>query len=226
MALTSPDNIFSPDRSKVYALTDDLRQLTGTVQTALTRRANMYFGTSAERDSSTNLPNGVHWQDTDGSQLEHVKLLDSWVPVGGKFYAGTSAQRSSFTNAPEGSHWQDTNGSKLEYVRSSGGWEPVSRAPSKAGTLSKTTGTLTPPGDRDPTPGLYVTTFTLTVPVKLSSNERLEVTSLEVGPGYGWTSMVAQHGSGNSTNVSMRYFRVGSSSSVTLRLLWKTVPLG
>ena len=137
MALTSPDNIFSPDRSKIYTLTDDLSQLTGTVQSALTRRANQYIGTSAEREASSNIPNGVHWQDTDGAQLEHVKLLDSWVPVGGKFYAGTSAQRASFTNAPEGSHWQDTNGSRLEYVWVSGSWDVASSSRVAQGTVSR-----------------------------------------------------------------------------------------
>lgn len=127
MALTSPDNIFSPDRSKIYALTNDLSQLTGTVQSALTRRANQYIGTSAEREASSNIPNGVHWQDTDGAQLEHVKLLDSWVPVGGKFYAGTSSQRSAFTNAPEGSHWQDTDNGQFEFVWRGGRWQGIAR---------------------------------------------------------------------------------------------------
>lgn len=80
MALTSPDNIFSPDRSKAYALTNDLSQLTGTVQSALTRRANQYIGTSAEREASSNMPNGVHWQDTDGKQFKYTWLGGEWKP--------------------------------------------------------------------------------------------------------------------------------------------------
>ena len=78
MATTSPDNLKTPDAGDQYALVQDLGALADTVQNALTRRGNLYVGTSAQRSAFTTAPNGSRWQDTNGDQLEWVRLAGSW----------------------------------------------------------------------------------------------------------------------------------------------------
>lgn len=78
MALTSPDNVWTPDDGDQYALVQDLGAMADSVQTAFNRRANMYVGTSAQRTAFTTAPNGVHWQDTNGNQWEYVRLGGAW----------------------------------------------------------------------------------------------------------------------------------------------------
>ena len=122
MAVTSPDNIRTPDSGDQYALVQDLGVLADTVQAAITKRGNMYVGTAAQRTAFTTAPAGTHWQDTDGTALEYVRAGGAWLMLGSKFYSGTAAQRTAFTTAPNGSHWQDTDGSKLLYRRDGAAW--------------------------------------------------------------------------------------------------------
>lgn len=68
MATTSPDNLYSPDSSDPYALTQDLGAMQDSVQTALVRRANAYVGTSAQRNAFTTAPVGTIWSDTNGNR--------------------------------------------------------------------------------------------------------------------------------------------------------------
>lgn len=80
MATTSPDNLKTPDAGDQYALVQDLGALADTVQNALTRRANLVLGTVAARNAFTaSAPQGIHWQDTDGTNLfEWVMRNGTW----------------------------------------------------------------------------------------------------------------------------------------------------
>ena len=88
MALTSPDAIRSPNDNDQYALVQDLGVLADSTQTALVRRANMYIGTTAQRTAFTTAPEGVHWQDTNGTRLIYVRQSGAWVSLLGNS-AGT-----------------------------------------------------------------------------------------------------------------------------------------
>lgn len=81
MATTSPDNLYSPDSSDPYALTQDLGAMQDSVQSALVRRANAYVGTSAQRNAFTSAPVGTIWSDTNGSRLVYKRGASSWEPV-------------------------------------------------------------------------------------------------------------------------------------------------
>lgn len=85
MATTSPDNIRTPNLSDPYNLVSDLQTNANDVQAALTKRANMYVGTGSARNASlSTVPEGAHWQDTDGSRYEYVKKLGVWKLVPGQ----------------------------------------------------------------------------------------------------------------------------------------------
>lgn len=87
MATTTPDNIRTPNPTDPYNLVADLAILASDVQTALNRRANLYFGTAAQRAAFTTAPNGTHWQDTNGSMYEWVRIAGVWRgsrPIGGQ----------------------------------------------------------------------------------------------------------------------------------------------
>lgn len=117
MATTSPDNLKTPDAGDQYALVQDLGALADTVQNALKRRANLMLGTVAERNAFTaSAPQGIHWQDTDGTNLfEWVMRNGTWdradkpssvsgtgtlsMPVGSST-ANVTFPAGSFTTAP------------------------------------------------------------------------------------------------------------------------------
>lgn len=122
MAVTSPDNIRTPDSGDQYALVQDLGVLADTTQAAITKRGNMYVGTAAQRTAFTTSPAGTQWRDTDGTQAGYVKSGGVWLMLGEKAYSGTAAQRAAFTNAPSGAQWQDTDGTKLQYFRDGSAW--------------------------------------------------------------------------------------------------------
>lgn len=79
MATTSPDNLFSPNPSDNYNLIADWATSMQSVQAALVQRANMYVGTSTQRTAFTSAPEGVHWQDTNGTKQEWVRQSNAWV---------------------------------------------------------------------------------------------------------------------------------------------------
>lgn len=86
MATTSPDNLFSPNPSDNYNLIADWATSMQSVQAALVKRGNMYVGTSTQRTAFTTPPDGVHWQDTNGTKLEYVRQDGRWYgvsPLGG-----------------------------------------------------------------------------------------------------------------------------------------------
>lgn len=120
MASTSPDNIFSPDKGQAFTLTDDLQQTAESVQTALNKRANLYVGTSSEREAASTLPNGSHWKDTDGIGMLWKRGLSNWVPAIWR-WAGTTTQMNSFTQASDGFEWYNTSDGS-EYLRVGGSW--------------------------------------------------------------------------------------------------------
>lgn len=95
MAVTSPDNLYSPDDDDGYALVQDLGLGQDTVQSALVRRANLYGGTVAERQAFTaTAPEGVHWQDTTGGKYTWVMRGGAWV-VGGFNVISASASSAA-----------------------------------------------------------------------------------------------------------------------------------
>lgn len=82
MALTSPDNIWTPDGSDNYSLVTDLAATASSVQNALTRRANSYTGTTTERTAFTaDAPEGTLWSDTNGEKILWIKQGASWQGV-------------------------------------------------------------------------------------------------------------------------------------------------
>lgn len=94
MALTSPDAIRSPNDADQYALVQDLGVLADSTQVAITRRANMYLGTSAQRIAFTTAPDGAHWQDTNGTRREYVRTAGAWLgvtPISGTIAFGASS---------------------------------------------------------------------------------------------------------------------------------------
>ena len=124
MAVTSPDNIRTPDSGDQYALVQDLGVLADTTQAAISKRGNLYIGTAAQRTAFTTAVNGVNWQDTDGTAARYVRVAGAWVMQGDRAYAGTAAQRTAFTTAPNGSTWQDTDAPFKSYWRKGSTWEP------------------------------------------------------------------------------------------------------
>lgn len=125
MAVTSPDNIRTPDSGDQYALVQDLGVLAGTTQAAISKRGNLYIGTAAQRTAFVTAPNGTNWQDTDGTLARYVRVAGAWVMQGDRGYTGTAAQRTAFTTAPNGSLWSDTDGTKLVYKRDGSTWVSV-----------------------------------------------------------------------------------------------------
>lgn len=120
MATTSPDNIRTPDQGDQYALTQDLGVLADTVQDALTRRANTFRGTVAQRTAFTSTAtDGMLWQDTDGMKMIWRKDGAAWAPAVWR-WSGTTTQMNSFT-APDGFEWLNTTDSS-DYVRIGGAW--------------------------------------------------------------------------------------------------------
>lgn len=79
MATTSPDTLWSPDPTGNYNLVADWATSMQSVQAALVKRANLYVGTSAQRTAFTTAPEGVHWQDTDGTKGYWAKRGTTWV---------------------------------------------------------------------------------------------------------------------------------------------------
>lgn len=101
MATTSPDNLFSPNPSDNYNLIADWATSMQSVQAALVKRGNMYVGTSAQRTAFTSAPEGVHWQDTNGTKYEYVRKSGVWavsVPVVSGSRSGVSVPANTVTS--------------------------------------------------------------------------------------------------------------------------------
>ena len=137
MAVTSPDNIRTPDSGDQYALVQDLGVLADSTQAAITKRANLYVGTAAQRTAFTTATNGMNWQDTDSITMIWKRVGAAWVPaVWG--WSGTTAQRDAFSSsAPAGFTWFSTT-DNTAYVRVGGSW--VVQNPDPAWTTVMTPG--------------------------------------------------------------------------------------
>lgn len=145
MATTSPDNIRTPNAGDQYALVQDLGVMADSIQSALTKRANTFQGTAAQRTAFTSTAtNGMLWQDTDGIKMIWRKDGSSWAPAVWR-WSGTATQMNSFA-APDGFKWYSTTDNS-EYVRLGGVW--------RGGK-----GTITPgPGVTLVTPSIRKTTY-------------------------------------------------------------------
>lgn len=97
MAVTAPDNLYSPDDDDGYALVQDMGLGQDTVQAALVRRANAYKGTAAERNAFTTAPEGTQWVDTDGSRKTYIRENASWS---NKAYTVTASGNSGAISSP------------------------------------------------------------------------------------------------------------------------------
>lgn len=81
MALTTPDNIRTPNDNDQYALVQDLGVMADSIQAALVKRANSFTGTSAQRAAFTTAPEGVQWRDTNGTMDQYVRQAGAWVRI-------------------------------------------------------------------------------------------------------------------------------------------------
>lgn len=81
MALTTPDNIRTPNDNDQYALVQDLGVMADSIQAALVKRANYFTGTAAQRTAFTTAPEGVTWRDTNGTMDQYVRQAGVWVRV-------------------------------------------------------------------------------------------------------------------------------------------------
>lgn len=138
MATTSPDNIRTPNAGDQYALVQDLGVMADSIQSALTKRANTFQGTAAQRTAFTSTAtNGMLWQDTDGIKMIWRKDGSSWAPAVWR-WSGTTTQMNSFA-APDGFEWFSTTDNS-EYVRLTGAWtrdwEVADPVPYTGSTLS------------------------------------------------------------------------------------------
>lgn len=97
MAVTTPDNLFSPEDSTGYALVQHLGLMQDTVQSALNKRANSYMGTAAQRNAFTTAPEGTQWVDTDGSRKIYIRENGSWS---NKAYTLTASGNTGAISSP------------------------------------------------------------------------------------------------------------------------------
>lgn len=97
MAVTIPDDLFSPDDDNGYALTQHLGIMQDTNQAAFVRRANAYKGTAAERNAFTTAPEGTQWVDTDGSRKVYIRENASWS---NKAYTVTATGNAGAVSVP------------------------------------------------------------------------------------------------------------------------------
>lgn len=105
MAMTSPDNIWTPDVGDEYDITADLATMADTVQDALLRYRGLRVMTNAQRLAlaGANLFNGLHVYTTDtdrywiyrgGSWIDEGPRDTGWIdlPYVAGFTAGTPGQ--------------------------------------------------------------------------------------------------------------------------------------
>lgn len=79
MALTSPDNIWTPDSGDGYALTQDLASFADTIQDALEVRANYYTGNNSQMtNQESKAPEGSMFFNTDDGK-EYRLVSGAWV---------------------------------------------------------------------------------------------------------------------------------------------------
>lgn len=97
MAITSPDNLPSPDASGAVKPITNFKALADATQAALVKRANLYTGTSAARAAFlSTAPEGTHWQDTNGTKFLYVKKDSVWMLVSGQvLWSSTTAGTGS-----------------------------------------------------------------------------------------------------------------------------------
>lgn len=120
MAITSPDNLRTPDPGDPYNLVADLATLAGDVQNALDDRGNAFKGTVSERNAfESSAPEGSLWVDTDGINMIWRKGASVFEPAVWR-WAGTSVQMNGFS-APDGFSWFNTTDDN-EYIRFGGNW--------------------------------------------------------------------------------------------------------
>jgi hypothetical protein len=115
MAVTTPDNIVTPDDGDDYALVQDLGAMADSVQEAITDWKNYGIGTDAERlaltgSSNPPLKEGLLWYSTDIHDI-HTYTGSEWKPLW--------VTQKSFT--PSWSNLTVGNGSVSAYYTVTGG---------------------------------------------------------------------------------------------------------
>lgn len=107
MATTNPDEIWTPDSGDDYALTTDLAATADTVQIALNKYKNLFYGTNTERTNFTGplRKEGVFWYVPSTGYMWQF-LSGDWVNLGGYQPWTTLVAASGWTagtglNAPQ-----------------------------------------------------------------------------------------------------------------------------
>lgn len=125
MAVTNPDNIWTPDSGDNYALTTDLAATADTVQDALTEKAQYGAGTTAQRTAAlSRFRDGAIWYDTD-TNSEWRRVSGAWVErlgPGGRFVYASAAQSIPPTTSTVLTGWTpggwDGNDPLIPYIGS------------------------------------------------------------------------------------------------------------
>lgn len=101
MATTSPDNIWTPNSSEDYDYVIDAATTATSVQNALTKRANSYTGTTAQRTAFTSsAPEGTTWADTNGEKILWIKQGAVWLRVWPPEYVTPTIQTGTVSVTP------------------------------------------------------------------------------------------------------------------------------
>lgn len=94
-------------------------------------------------------------------------------------------------------------------------------APARSGVVSQHTGALTKIG----TSTVYGAAMRVTVPVAVSPDERVKLTPLNIGSGWGSFAQVSQVPELGSTAVTGRFTQVENTAAQTLTFLWEIIKL-
>lgn len=138
MAVTNPDNIWTPDSGDNYALTTDLAATADSLQTMATEKANYGVGTSAERTAALGrFPNGALWYDTTTSS-EWRKISGAWVN-----------QDTGWVTIATPSGWTAQRDIRVRRIGSTVLWQGrVTPDAAKSGTVTLLAAGATPAGSR------------------------------------------------------------------------------
>lgn len=92
MPITTNYSLPSPDDPNLWNIVTDMAIMMNAVDLALLKVDTLRVGTGAQRAAFTSATTGTHWQDTDGSQAEFVRIGANWKPVGVPTVASQAAR--------------------------------------------------------------------------------------------------------------------------------------
>lgn len=140
----------------------------------------------------------------------------AWTRSGGGTWRGTAARRAA-TPSVYWDFWQDTDGTQQLYVgNKTGGWRlysGIDTSPAAAWTLNSTSGSVITVG-RTPV---------FTLPTVLEANEYISATPWGVGSGFGMAAGAGLVRNVSSTQYTMRFTQLGSTTTQALSIIWNIV---